>query len=170
MAKLQFASAQRCLGKGKGSVRECSVQVESLISIGICSRHPGQHILVKQCLVGASSEPFTFQEFLVMIAATGLSAAAVCFFSFDLAFNAFKSFIPFSDFFTSNTNLSDSPKQFSKCWQTLNRMAECHHLWEFVFLYCQCRFCWRLFTYGYTNMSPTSPRSNPVPPPSSGLW
>jgi hypothetical protein len=61
-AKLQFASVQRFFCKGNGGVREPTVQLESLISIRISSRDPGQHNLAKQRLIGISGDPFVSSE------------------------------------------------------------------------------------------------------------
>ncbi len=44
--------------QGKSGMRECNTLLENLNSIRICSRDPGQHILLKQGLVGVGDDPF----------------------------------------------------------------------------------------------------------------
>jgi hypothetical protein len=55
-ANPQFASVQQSFCKGNGSVRECAVQLERLITIRIYSSDPGQHILAKQRLISISDD------------------------------------------------------------------------------------------------------------------
>ncbi len=64
--------------------------------------------------------------------------------------------MPFSIFFTSKKNLSDSPKQSRQCQQKLNCVSECHKLLAFVCRHCQCSQCGRLFTYDKTKTDPPS--------------
>jgi hypothetical protein len=63
-------------------VRELAILLENLISIRIGSRDPEQHILVKQCLVGIGSDPFTVNGNLAIVVVTRFSATTVCFFGF----------------------------------------------------------------------------------------
>ncbi len=70
--KPQFASTQWFLCKGQGGMRKHALWLESLILISICSRDPGQHILVKQCLrwavclqrISCNNSSHTFSLFL----------------------------------------------------------------------------------------------------------
>ncbi len=81
-AKPQFSSMQQCCQKGNCHVHKHAVLPENLISIRICSRDPGQRILVKQHLVGIGSDQFAISRDLAMVVATCFLAATMCFFIF----------------------------------------------------------------------------------------
>ncbi len=98
-------------------MREPAIWLQDHFIIRIYNRDPGPHILAKQRLVGTNSEPFSFSRFCAMAVVTRFSAATVCFFNFEHRLTVFKSFIFFSNFFASKTNLSDAPKQSSKFGQ-----------------------------------------------------
>ncbi len=70
---------QQFFRKKNGGLRERPVL--PLILIRICSRDPGQHMLVKQPLEGVGTDPFAFSGVGAMVA-TRLSVVMVCFFSF----------------------------------------------------------------------------------------
>jgi hypothetical protein len=76
-AKPPFVSLQRFFCKGNGGILELAVQLESLISIRICSRDPGQHILAKQRLIDVGSDLFASCENLAMMPAKCFLAANI---------------------------------------------------------------------------------------------
>jgi hypothetical protein len=101
-AKLQF------FPKGNGGMRECAIRLEIVISIRICSIDPGQHILVKQCLIGVGVDPSASSEKLAMAPTKRFLASTVL-----LPFWALR-FLPFRSFFTLKTIPSNSSKQSHK--------------------------------------------------------
>ncbi len=71
-----------------------------------------------------------------------------------LVLNSLQVFFTFSNYFTSRTNLSNTPQQSCKCRHQQNRIAECSHLLAFASCHRHYNFCGRLFAYGYLNISP----------------
>ncbi len=53
-------TVQRCSHKWNGDLHQHAILLEPLISIRICSRDPGLHILAKWHLVGTGSDPFAW--------------------------------------------------------------------------------------------------------------
>jgi hypothetical protein len=124
--------AQLCYLKGNGDVCEHAIQLESLISIRIWSREPGQHLLVNQCLLGVGGEPLASRVFLAIVAETHLWAVRVCFYDFELRSEQSSSFLYLlTAVFTSKTRLLDTPAQSRKCEQWLNCVVEHCHLLAF---------------------------------------
>jgi hypothetical protein len=62
--------------------------LRTLISIRLCGRDQGQHILTKQRLVGLSGDPFAFRAM-----ATRFLEATACFFGLGLAPNSLQAFL-----------------------------------------------------------------------------
>jgi hypothetical protein len=60
--KPQFANVQQCFRKGNGNVQGRPVLLENL-TIRICSRDSGPHMLAKHHLAGASVDAFAFSGF-----------------------------------------------------------------------------------------------------------
>jgi hypothetical protein len=87
-----------------------AVQLESLISIRICSRDPGRHIPAKQGLIGIGSDPFASSGKLTMALATSFLVPTVFFLRFwawlltvlkfflIMYLTVLKSFLPFGRF------------------------------------------------------------------------
>ncbi len=71
----------------------------------MCSRHTGQHILAKQLLVDVGGDPFTFSADLAIAAATHFGWDCLLPWFLASFLTVFKSFIPFSNFFTSQKPL-----------------------------------------------------------------
>jgi hypothetical protein len=76
-----------------------SVLLGKLLSIRICTRDPGQQILVKQRLVGIDSDPFAFSGYFAMAATTQLFMAKICFFGFGPS-HSLQAFYTFWQLFT----------------------------------------------------------------------
>ncbi len=153
-----FSVHSSCSRKWNCGVRARAVWLEPLILVRICGRDLGQHLLVKQCLLGVGDNPFT-------ISVTPCNGSR----DGPLLIAVFKSFTPLATFLLWK---QDSPKHLSSvadAGNSYNRVEGCCHLLAFGRCHCHCSFCWRLTSYSYTNMSPTSPGSNPAPW-TSGLW
>jgi hypothetical protein len=48
---------------GNDGTNGCFILLKNIIFIDICSREPGQHMLVEQCPVGVSGDQFAVQNY-----------------------------------------------------------------------------------------------------------
>jgi hypothetical protein len=155
---------QRCSCKGIGSVGKSTVWLEDLFFIRIYNRDPRPHILRKQRLVGAGGEPFCLQ-WIPLIG----SGDSLFLWFWAWLITVFRSFIPFSNFVTSKTNLSDADEQYGKFGDGKDRVAERGHVLVFC-CHCHWSFCERLYKWLY-QQGPKSPlEANLPPPPLYHLW
>ncbi len=150
-------------------------RLESLISIRICSRDPGQNILLKQRLIGIGGDLFAFGGKLAMAPTKCFSVVTVFYFSFWASLlTVFKSFLPFGSFLTLKINNPTHPSSLANFEDDKNRMAERRYLLAFVCCHAHCSFCRRLFANGFNNKDPHFLWKQPHPPliisaPAGGL-
>jgi hypothetical protein len=138
------------------------MRLESLISIRICSRETRQHILLKQCLIGIGSDPFTFSG-VRAIGSDGLFSSVL---GLSLILLSLSLFYHLKTFYI----LLNAPKQSVNSEMAKNHVAKHCNLLAFVCHHRHWSFCRRLFAYVYINKDTHLLWKQPFPFSSSRLW